>query len=139
MSNLTTPIRVLALVVAAGALIAVALGAGRELGVSRTDVRGFVLPASQIISWDQTVGMLDTANGAIYKMRGALHNSSVQNTWEMRVPPVKGTTSGLLELQVATFDAPDTFFLVDIVTGSTWILRTRTSSNRSWEPVKIFR
>lgn len=140
MTKLSTRLALLTAAVTAGCLVAIAFGHNRELQtISGGDVRGFIVPAAQIISFDDTVGMLDTATGAIYKIRGNLDNASVKNTWQMRVRPVDGATSGLLEIQRPVFDKPDAIFLVDIVTGKTWILRKRASSNRSWEPVEIFR
>ncbi|MHC4427744.1 MAG: hypothetical protein ACYS0D_03970 [Planctomycetota bacterium] len=139
MSKLSIRLALLTAAVTAGCLVAIALGADRELTTSGGDVRGFIVPAAQIVSFDDTVGLLNTATGAIYKLRGNLDNASVTNTWQMRVGPVDGTTSGYLEIQRPVFDHPNAIFLVDIVTGKTWILRDRASSNRSWEPVKIHR
>ena len=140
MSKLSTRLALLTAALTAGCLVAVALGANRELQtISGGDVRGFIVPAAQIIGFDDTVGLLNTATGAIYRIRGDLNNSSVKNNWEMRVQPVDEQTSGLLELQRTAFGSAGATFLVDIVTGKTWILRDRASSNRSWEPVEIFR
>ena len=122
-----------------GTLVAVALGAGgRELTISGGDIRGFIVPAAQIIDFDNTAGMLDTATGAIYRLRGNLDNPSAKTSWLMRVPPVNETTSGLLEIQRPVFN-PNAIFLVDIVTGKTWLLRNRASTNRQWMPVEIHR
>ncbi|MHC4415619.1 MAG: hypothetical protein ACYS0G_10075 [Planctomycetota bacterium] len=141
MKMLTSPLRKWALLPICAAIIVVAAGAGRsqQLKISGGDVRGFVVPAVQIISFDDTVGMLDTASGAVYRLRGDLDNPSVRNTWEIRVPAVGGETSGYLEIQRPNFGRPDATFLVDIVTGRTWILRRRASTNRSWDPVEIYR
>ena len=95
--------------------------------------------ASQIISFDETIGMLDTTSGAIYRLRGNLDNPGAKLTWEMRVSPVTEANSGMLELQRPTFNAPGTHFLVDQITGDTWVLRRRASENGAWVPVTIFR
>ncbi len=145
MKKLSIGLRTSAIVAVVAVAVIVAMGAGghKQLTVNRADVRGFVVPASQIISFDDTVGRLDTRTGAIYRLHGvgtsALDNPSVKLTWEERVPAVKGETSGVLEIQRPTFNRPDATFLVDIVTGKTWILRRRASSNRSWEPIETFR
>jgi hypothetical protein len=135
----TRPVRL----IATGSLLALVLivagGAGRGRQVQRDDLgaRSYLVPASRIISWDQTIGMLDTVTGAVYKLEGSLDNPGARLSWKLRVPPVTGETSGLLEIQRATFNRPDATFLVDIVTGRTWILRRRASSNGSWDPVTI--
>ena len=52
-------------------------------------------------------------------------------------------TSGLLEVQLVT-DHGDpepserAAFLVDIVEGSTWLLRQRTNGCFEWQPVEVF-
>jgi hypothetical protein len=122
------------------AVVAIALGAGAaRAGRAERPVAGTYFPASQIISFDNTIGRLDTATGAVYRLRGNLDNPGAKLTWERRVPPVTASTSGLLEIQRATFNRPDAIFLVDIVTGKTWILRRRASSNSAWAPVESAR
>ena len=142
MKKMKLHLRVLVILAVGATAIVIAMGAagrGQQMSSSGADVRGFVVPAVQIISFDDTVGMLDTATGAIYRLRGNLDNPSVRNTWELRVGPVKAATSGLLEIQRPTFNKPDAIFLVDIITGKTWILQRRASTNRTWDPVEIYR
>ncbi len=100
----------------------------------------YVVPRVEIIAFDQTVALFDTTTGAIHKFRGDLNNPSVRCTWELRVPPIDGPTSGVLEIQKAkgVNGHADATFLVDSFNGDTWILRQRSNSNRSWDPVKIF-
>ncbi|MHC4990779.1 MAG: hypothetical protein ACYTGC_07335 [Planctomycetota bacterium] len=131
---------------AGGAVIALALvgvaavGSQRDRGSYRQPVvYDAYLAATQIISFDDTIGLLDTSNGAIYRLAGNLDNASSRLQWQRRVAPVAGSTSGLLEIQKATFNRPDATFLVDIATGQTWILRQRAGQNRSWEPVDFQR
>jgi hypothetical protein len=146
MKNMSFGVRVVTVLALVSAVILMVAGAGndRELTIKRADVRGFVLPKTQIISWDDTVGLLDTTNGAVYRLSGqadasqtVFDNPSVRVTWKRRVAPVKEGTSGYLGLQRSTFNRPDGHFLVDIVTGKTWILRKRASTNREWVPVTI--
>ncbi len=148
MKKMKSHLRVLVIVAVGATAIVIAMGAarGKQLTATGADVRGFIVPAAQIISFDDTVGMLDTATGAIYRLHGNLHNPTtvldnpgVRLTWELRVGPVKGETSGLLEIQRPTFNKPDAIFLVDIVLGKTWILQRRASSNGTWDPVEIYR
>ena len=42
---------------------------------------------------------LEEERGVFAEFRGNVENPSVRNTWELRVPPVKGPHSGLLEIQ----------------------------------------
>lgn len=99
-----------------------------------------VIPAAtQIISYDQTVGRLDTRTGALYMYRGELDNPSVRGYWELRVPAVNEKTSGMLELQRANFNDPAATFLVDTVTGKTWLLHRRGNHNGTWDAVDIFK
>lgn len=114
-----------------------ALGAKQDWDAEQIEARQFNRPAVQVISWDEGVALFDSVNGAVYRLRGSLSNPSVRNTWQLRVPPVTVPTSGVLELQRATFNAPGALFLVDVVTGQTWILRDRPSETGSWEPVLV--
>ena len=111
-------------------------------GGARLDERAYqvvIPPATQIISYDQTVGRLDTRTGAIYMYRGELDNPSVRGYWELRVPGVNEKTSGMLELQRANFNNPEATFLVDTVTGKTWLLHRRGNHNGTWDVVEIFK
>jgi hypothetical protein len=126
-----------AAVVTIGAIVLVALAAGRSSPPRSQPVTMLAPPVVQIISFDDTIGMLDTTSGAVYRLRGDLSNASVTHTWQLRVPAVAGPTSGYLEIQRATFNQPEATFLVDKVTGRTWILRRRASENGSWDPVTI--
>ena len=106
----------------------------------------FLFSATEIIDLpggnletDSDIARLDTTTGAIYRFRGDADNPSVRNTWQIRVPPVQGEHSGLLEVQQVKLGNRRTTFLVDIVDGRTWILRNRASTNASWDPVEIFR
>jgi hypothetical protein len=115
------------------------------LGASRGDQRtgrvhdGFIVPASQIISFGDTIGRLDTETGAVYELKGNLSNPSTSVHWKRRVAPLDRPTSGVLEIQRATFNTPGATFLVDVVTGETWLLTQRASGNASWQHVRTFR
>ena len=131
-------------VVLIGVITAAALftmGAGNRSGQLVGDVpdRAFILPASEIISFGTTIGLLDTVTGAIYQLSGNLSNPGITQTWELKVPAVKGPTSGFLELQRTTFNSPEALFLVDRVTGKTWLFRWRSSGNGAWDPVEVRR
>ena len=55
----------------------------------------------------------------------------MRSQWLPLVDGVNGDTSGLLDIQFAG----NQMFLVDAVTGRTWILRER-GSIYDWDPVK---
>ena len=116
--------------------IGVAIGAGRQSASIADPSRVFMVPATQIISWNETVARLDTTSGAIYIFKGSLRNESSIAQWEQRVPAVRGETTGYLQIQRPLFD-PDVTFLVDVVNGNTWILRRRSGDTATWEPANI--
>jgi len=95
--------------------------------------------ATQIIARGSELWRLDTTSGALYRFRGDVNNSSVRNTWELRADAVKGT-SGMLELQTIGIinRQREQLFLVDMMYGTTWILRDRGNKNSSWDLIEIF-
>lgn len=109
----------------------VALVAAAPVRVFRT----LATPVTQVVSYGEGVGLLDTRNGSISELRGSLDNQSSQLSWFLRVEGVEGT-SGHLEMQSPQFNRPDALFLVDVMTGETWILRDRGNNNGSWEAVR---
>ena len=92
------------------------------------------IPVAQVMSYQQGVGLLNTTTGEIFELRGDLDNASSRLSWFSRVEGVEGT-SGFLQVQSPQFNRPDAVFLVDAVTGATWILRDRGNHNGSWEVV----
>jgi hypothetical protein len=217
--QMTSYLRTWAMVAFCVTLIVIAMGVGRNRQ-SRVAVMGgeqedrFLYSATEIVrlpggnpATDSDIARLDTRTGAIYRFRGNVNVASVQNTWELRVAPVKESHSGLLEIQnilparpIEPGNVPVPFktfyvdtltgetvqkvetqvpgphsvrrtdpntgmsstlthpqvnsvptdgrgvdvvrpvtFLVDIVNGTTWILRTRASTNASWELIDIYR
>lgn len=155
MKKMKLHLRVLVILAVGATAIIIAMGAASRSTVTHQYfVQGrpaselFILPGGNP-KFDSSIARLDTRTGAVYRFRGNVDNSSVRNTWELRVGPVKLATSGLLEIQqvrpekVTNQHDPTPrrleTFLVDIVTGDTWILRRRASTNATWDPVEIFR
>lgn len=95
-----------------------------------------VVPRMRIINFDEGLARFDTATGAIARLSGNLDNASTQITWTDHVGAVE-QSSGLLEIQqprgVGAF--ADATFLVDIVSGDTWILRRR-GVGATWDAVR---
>ena len=152
MKNSTSRLRTWSLLSIGVVFLGVAVGAGSVTfarqyfvqGPSATDI--FLLPGGNA-KFDSDIARLDTRTGAVYRFRGDIDNAGVRNTWELRVDPVKGKTSGILEIQRIVLPARDRLssdvrpatFLVDVANGRTWILRHRVSTNATWDPVDIFR
>ena len=152
MKNSTSRLRTWSLLSIGAVFLGVAIGAGSATfarqyfvqGPSATDI--FLLPGGNA-KFDSDIARLDTRTGAVYRFRGDIDNAGVRNTWELRVDPVKGKTSGILEIQRIVLPARDRLssdvrpatFLVDVANGRTWILRHRASTNATWDPVDIFR
>jgi hypothetical protein len=149
MNTSSARFRVFAGLAIGAAVVLAAMGADRARGrraVLAPQRQSLLFSATEIVhlpggnpDTNSDIARLDTTTGAIYRFRGNVDNSSVKNTWELRVPPVKAPHSGLLEIQQIPSDDHRTTFLVDIVDGRTWILRRRASSNASWDPVDIYR
>ena len=156
--KITSHIRKWGLLSLCAAIVGVGIGAGGMkvakqyfvLGPSATQL--VLLPGGNVRN-SSDIARLDTRTGAVYRFRGDTTNPSVRNTWELRVAPVKGKTSGILEIQriiaphgelgrnpttTEVVLVPSTF-LVDVVTGETWILRRRASTNASWDKVELFK
>jgi hypothetical protein len=92
---------ILAGVVIGAAVVIAAMGADRarskRQAVLAPQRQAFLFSSTEIIllgggneKTSSDIARLDTTTGAIYRFRGNVDNSSVKNTWEFRVPPVKG-------------------------------------------------
>ncbi len=152
MKNRSSRLRTWSLLSIGAVFLGVAVGAGsvtfaRQYFVQGPSATDIFLMAGGNAMFDSDIARLDTRTGAVYRFRGDVDNASVRNTWELRVEPVKGETSGILEIQRIVLPARDrlssdvapTTFLVDVVNGRTWILRHRASTNATWDPVDIYR
>lgn len=153
MRKLTTRLRTWGLMGLCVAVIGVGAAAGAAHVAKQYFVQGpsasqiFLMPGGNA-KFNSNIARLDTRTGAVYRFRGDVGNPSVRNTWELRVPAVKGEHSAILEIQTPFTGlanpeldalAGRTTFLVDVVTGQTWILRHRASSNATWDPVDTFK
>ncbi len=125
------------LLVAGAAFVLLVVVASEVFGAPQRAFRTLDIPVAQVIPYQQGVGLLDTVTGEIFELRGDLKNASSQLSWFARVPGLAGT-SGFLQVQSPrrfVIDRPDPIFLVDAVTGATWILRDRGNHNGTWEAV----
>ena len=124
-----SPMKLLLVAAAAGLVAALVMGAGRYTSF-RT--RGEIVSKVQIINFDQSVARFDTTTGEIHRFNGSLNKPNVRASWVLKVRGVRGGTSGYLDIQ----QAGGASFLVDQVTGDTWILRRR-GTNASWDKLRI--
>ena len=90
-----------------------------------------IVPRTRIIEFDEGVARFDTTTGSIDRFSGTLLGPNASGTWLRYARPVT-STSGFLELQ----QIGDATFLVDSVTGNTWLLRRR-STLAAWIPVNV--
>ena len=98
--------------------------------------RTYQLPASRVVLIGDAIVKLNTQNGALQLFRGTAGPTGSGDEWVLRVPPVKGKTSGMLDLQDVH---PGTFsgvFLVDVSDDRSWILKWRGNENGEWLEVK---
>lgn len=154
MKNLTPQLRKWALLSIGVATLVVAVGAGsmkisRQYFVLGPAATNLILLPGGVPQFNSDLARLNTRTGAVYRYRGDLSNTALQSTWEMRVPPVTEETSGVLEIQRIALpktnaskggtEVQTATFLVDIVNGTTWVLREMASTNARWQMVDIFR
>ena len=116
------------------AFVILAVIASEVFAAPQRAFRTLDMPVAQVMSYQEGVGLLNTMTGEIFELRGDLDNASSRLSWFPRVSGLAGT-SGFLQVQSPQFNRPDAVFLVDAVTGATWILRDRGNHNGSWEVV----
>mgnify|MGYP006293829605 CR=1 FL=1 len=113
------------------------MGAGRKVGfeVFKGMSGGDIVSKVEVINlrnFDSKVALFDRTTGEIRRFHGSLDNPNVRSQWLELADGVDGKTSGLLDIQIAG----NQIFLVDAVTGDTWILRER-GSIYEWDEVRV--
>lgn len=107
--------------------------------VVNTSYGEVIVPRVRVIQWNDSVARFDTQTGAIHRFNGELDKPNVRGEWISHVPPIREATSGLLEIQTPHgVHALEATFLVDVITGETWLLRRR-GSNAAWDHIDTFR
>jgi hypothetical protein len=117
------------------------LGAGRSVQpVIHVPGEGErIVPRIQIIQFDDTVARFDTSTGEIHRFHGDLDKPNVRGQWVSHVRGVSGNTSGLLQIQKPRgVRGEEAIFLVDVITGDTWLLRRRGAS-ADWDKIDVAR
>ena len=132
MKTMTTAARAFLLVAGGALLAALALGAARPQSAPDGFDRAFLLPASQIFDRGTDIIKLDARDGSMHIMRGRAGAAGSATEWQQRVSPVRGTTSGLLQIQRAGKGDSASVFLVDVLGDRTWILRWRGVDSGEW-------
>jgi hypothetical protein len=135
--NRHTPI-IFALVTALVLLLATYLGrstaTAMQQGVTPPAVvnnEGLIFPAMRIIRFDDQIARFDTATGELRRFTGTVSGGAANGTWVRLVRPVTGGTSGFLSIRVVGAGT----FLVDDVTGDTWVLRRASGAIGTWAPI----
>lgn len=82
---------------------------------------GLIFSRTRVFEFDDEILRFDSATGETFVFVGTVSGASATGTWRLRVRAVREPTSGFLELQ----RAGDGIFLIDVVTGDTWVLRQR--------------
>lgn len=100
----------------------------RDLPVVQNEA---IVPAVRVIRLDETVGRLDTRTGELSRFKGNLRDSSGPGHWSTFAKGVSDSTSGVLDID----QARESTFLVDLVTGETWLLR-RTANGARWDRIE---
>ena len=145
-SSQRTIVALLVFTVVAAAAVVVADSTTNNDYVRAYDQNGnaVLMPKVRIISWDNGVARFDSETGAIHRFNGNLRRNDVHGQWVQSVPGVSGA-SGALQIQnpVGVENYGGTF-LVDTVSGRTWILqrmnRHRDSASVGvWEEIRMHR
>lgn len=124
------------LVLAGVSILSMTAGSARERDLTFADR---LLPAYEIIRFGELpngVGRLDTSTGAIWRFHGDLRKSNVRSQW-VKAGGVAGVTNrpaGSLQIQ----EAAGAIFLVDVLTGESWILKDR-GTGLAWDEVTVLR
>lgn len=141
MSSNTRIVRNVLLAIAAVTTVAIVMGATRthaQSGIQDRVIGDRVLSRVQIINLNDTIARVDTVTGSIHILNGDARSPSSRNQWRLYAPGV-GNTSGYLEIQQPRgVEAQGTMFLVDIVTGESWIFNRRGPGRASWDRVDVF-
>lgn len=139
MSSKTTLVRTLVALLVAVGTVAVIMGAGRMARSGSIQDRMLaerVLPRVQIIQFDDTFARLDTTTGELHLFSGDFRNTSSRSQWRLHAAGVGGN-SGYLEIQQPQGVSPtNALFLVDVVTGDTWVL-SRRGARATWDHVGL--
>jgi hypothetical protein len=135
--NWRTPIMIGLLAIGAAFVLGAGRGTPPVIHVPGEGDR--ILPRVEIIQWGDSVARFDTTTGEIHRYHGDLDKPNVRGQWVSQVRGVSDNTSGLLQLQRPRgVRAENALFLVDAVTGDTWLLRHRGTS-AAWEKIDIVR
>lgn len=142
MSRQSTIVRTLLCSLIVVATVAIAVGASRASAQSTIQDRVVgdrVLSRVHIFNLEDTVARLDTVTGEVHLFTGDVRRPGTRGQWRLYASGV-GQTSGYLQIQTpAGVEAYPVLFLVDIVTGDSWVLTRRGTGRATWDRVDVFR
>ncbi|MCI0364840.1 MAG: hypothetical protein L0Y44_02165, partial [Phycisphaerales bacterium] len=92
------------------------------------DLDNAIFSRTQIIRFDNFMVRFDTSTGELFRFRGTPQGPNANGTFRSIARAVDDPTSGFLEIQ----QFENATFLVDVVTGDTWILRRSGANNAAW-------
>ena len=94
--------------------------------------RTYDLPTNKYFSIGGHILRIDTTTGQMFRLRGAANATQTGNTWAPRVPPVRGSHSGMLDITQLSPGSGDGVFLTDVAGSRTWLLKWRSNEVGEW-------
>lgn len=87
-----------------------------------------IVPAVRIIRFDDQIARFDTATGEMSRFSGTASGGGASGTWLRLARSVNDSTSQILEIRTVAGGT----FLIDQVTGQTWVLRRAPGTIGTW-------
>ena len=105
--------------------VATAMQAGQPGVINSPDL---IVPTVRIFRFDDEVVRFDTTTGETSRFSGTISGGGATGTWLKFAKPVTGSTSQILQFRTIGGGA----FLIDQVTGQTWVLRRAPGTIGTW-------
>lgn len=91
-----------------------------------------IVPATQVLRLEDDIVRFDTSSGEAWRFSGTASGPAANGLWIRIVRPVNDSTSQFLQLR----RLGTAIFLIDQVTGETWVLRRASGAIGSWVNVQ---
>ena len=91
-----------------------------------------IFPAARIIRFDNQIVRFDTTSGEMSRFSGTPSGGGASGTWLRFAREVNDSTSQFLDIRTVAGGA----FLIDQVTGQTWVLRRAPGAIGTWVKVQ---
>lgn len=105
--------------------LATAMQAGQPAVMNNPDL---IVPTVRIFRFGNEVVRFDSTTGEMSRFSGTVSGGGAAGTWLKFAKPVAGSTSQILEFRSIAGGA----FLIDQVTGQTWVLRRAPGTIGTW-------